>query len=235
MSEWLIDMIKEWVLAQVYATEAWVLEWITPYNVTGTLIPDATCTYFKAGTYGGKPYYKNTRAEWYLWWYGEPVNEWWISYLVGDTDNGWRRDDPNIEGDYAPFHYSGTAAVAKGYKYLCHGFIDRGDTADDDFTVGDFTKDGNWHELDLSGIVPAGAKSVLFKFFYMSTGASNICIFRTLGNTNDSNVSVAATQVANVLHSLDIVIPLDADRKIEYQFQSGTWLVAVFTVKGWWF
>ena len=42
--------------------------------------------------------------------------------------------------------------IAQGY--LTKGYVKRDDPVNADFAMGDFTKDGTWHDLDLSSIVP---------------------------------------------------------------------------------
>ncbi len=232
--EAIIDQMKEWVIAQAYATEAWVLEWITPYHITGVLTPDATCTFFKAGTFNGKPYYKHTNGDWYIWWYGEPINEWWISVALGNADDGWSRHDPNIEGDYLPWHYSGTATVAVGRKLLCTSFIDRGDPAAWDWTVINFTRDFNWHDLDLSGIVPAGAKSVLFLGELKDDLVGKVFYLRKKGNVNTRNKCVVITQVSGIGNTHDLVCPCDSNRKVQYASNAVDNTVLNLIVKGWW-
>ncbi|MCK5616901.1 hypothetical protein KAR91_84345 [Candidatus Pacearchaeota archaeon] len=255
--QWLIDLIKEWVIAQgyatiayvdaeiatlkawviaqVYATEAWVLEWITPMHVTGTLDPRANCTYHKGGTHNDRPYYLRDDAEWYIWWNG--VDRWWISSELGITGiDKWSRIDPDIEGDYTnqPFA-EGTATVTFGYgcPHLC--FVDRGDPAAADFAIGDLTKDGAYHDLDLSGIVPAGAKSVSLSVIGVNAFVNKFASFRTDGNANEFNISLLAVTVALVLNAGDIVVPVTGTHIIEYNLTAGGWVFFAITVKGWWF
>lgn len=83
------------------------------YEVTGELTPDATGIYEPIGPFGGKPSYKCTGKDWYLWWAVPPANEWWISFFRGSTDDGWNRLSPNILGDYDPWHYLGIATVTE--------------------------------------------------------------------------------------------------------------------------
>lgn len=122
--------------------------------------------------------------------------------------------------------------VAQGY--LLHSFVDRGDPVNHDFITGNFTKDFTWYELDLSGIVPAGATAVLIHVEARTALANAPFILRTAGNVNTRNVSFLTTQVANIAMTYDFVIPLDAARKIEYTLFPVVWPVVNLTVKGWW-
>ncbi len=244
--EWLIDLIKEWVIAQgyateawvlakVYATEAWVLEWITPVNVSGDLAPDGTCTYFKAGTYEGKPYYRRSDGKYFIWWYEGP-DYWIISVTLGDAVPGnWYRVAIDILGPYQPFApFTGVATVAPGYKIACHAFVDRGDPAAADLVLGGMVADGNWHDWDISGIVPAGSKAVLLEIWIANTDTFKTISIRTDGNANWFNVKFLTTQVANIAIQSEGTIPLPVSRIIEYNLPAGGWTAIFITVKGWW-
>jgi len=234
--QWLIDIIKEWIISEGCLTPAEMLEWITPVNVTGTLTPDATCTYFKAGTYNEKPYYRRADGAYFIWWFAD-ANSWYITSVPGSEEEiFWIRMDPDIPGIYEPGGTaSGTATVSMGYKYLCAGFIDRGDPTAFDFTTGDFTWDGNWHELDLSAIVPQNAKAVLFAAQFLHGGGGQHFKLRKHGNTNEKVISDITTQYINRVISPDLVVACDAGRKIDCWAGPGFPGTINLTVKGWWF
>lgn len=113
-------------------------------------------------------------------------------------------------------------------------FIDRGDPATSDFSGPAFTRDGAWHDLDLSAIIPAGATAVLFAFEGENAGVAREAKFREKGNVNDKNRSRMIIQIAMVRLTGDFVCPLDANRFIQYNLSALGWLANVFTVKGWW-
>lgn len=254
--EWLIDIIKEWVVAQAYATEAWVLakvyateawvlakgyqaaadmpEWITPYNVTGDLTPDASCTYFKAGTYGGKPYYRRQDGAYFIWWYVSPVSEWWISDTVGGADVGWWRRDPNIVGDYATFHTSGVATVSEGYNYLKTGFVDRGDPDGWDYVLGDFTTDYTWHDFNLSAIVPEGARAVLFRLVLRSGIVDATFQLRKKGKVGEHAISDEGTGLSGILARSTTTCACDENRAVQYRAEDLSWLNINVLILGWW-
>lgn len=114
-------------------------------------------------------------------------------------------------------------------------FVDRGDPSSTDFSVNDWTKDGDWHELDLSGIVPENATAVLFYLGIRCSTAGKRVYFRKAGNSNEFNYCGARSQVANVAFQGDYICPLSTDRKIEYFIDADTWSAITFTVKGWFF
>lgn len=94
------------------------------------------------------------------------------------------------------------------------GYVDRGDPAGVDKIVGDFTLDGNWHDLDLSGIVPAGTKAV-YLTVTLAAVAGNYIYFRKNGNVNTANVlGISSVVLAATMGSF--VVPCDSSRVIEY-------------------
>lgn len=113
-------------------------------------------------------------------------------------------------------------------------FVDRGDPAAVDFAVGDLTKDGAWHDLDLSGIIPAGASGVLLRVLISANALHKIVFIRKKGNANDENSFLAITGAAGVLLANDGVVPLPASRILEYNITVAVWVTLNFTVAGWW-
>lgn len=123
----------------------------------------------------------------------------------------------------------------KDWYALYGGFHDRGDPAAVDFVLANFEVDGNWHELDLSAIIPDGAKAVLFRADFEATTIEKAVWFRKPGNTNTINMSIPWTQVATAEKKEDYTCPISTDRKLEYNFRPAAWLKFDFVVKGWWF
>lgn len=117
---------------------------------------------------------------------------------------------------------------------LLPAYIDRGDPAAFDFVKIDFTRDGAWHDLDLSSIVPAGAKAVNIRLEYNEFLASKHMQFRKNGNSNSKNVLIFKTStVLGTRHNSGIVA-CDDDRIIEYKADaSATWMTLNLTVLGW--
>ena len=111
-------------------------------------------------------------------------------------------------------------------------YVDRGDPAAVDFTVGDLTTDGAFHELDLSGIVPAGTKAVHIRVVVSDDLISQAFLLRKKGNTNAINTVSAITQVANIAISKDGIVSCSTDRKLEYSATNTTWTWITILVKG---
>lgn len=113
-------------------------------------------------------------------------------------------------------------------------FIDRGDPAAKDFVIGDLTTDDSLHTLDLSGIVPAGAKAVLLEVLITGEFLGKRILFRKKGNTNLHNVMLIRTQGAHVIIEMMGVVAVDAERKIEYKAHNIVWDAIDIVVCGWW-
>lgn len=116
-----------------------------------------------------------------------------------------------------------------------YGFYhDRGDPATVDFETADFTTDNTWRDLDLSAIVPAGAKAVHFWTAIKDDAVSSDMRYRKNGNTSSVNMAQVTTQVANVTRNADITVACDTNRIIEYRGDNLTFTDIVLIVRGWW-
>jgi len=113
-------------------------------------------------------------------------------------------------------------------------FYDRGDPNADDYGVGDFTTDNTWNDLDLSSIVPVGAKAVLFRLILKDNATGSSMWFRENGNANTRNAAGMNTQVADVEIRGEIIVACDTDRVIEYKGSNLTFTQLDLTVRGWW-
>lgn len=240
-----IDVVRDWVIAQAYATIAWVqanyftepeiYELLTPVHVTGITIPDVTCTYHRAGVQDGKPYYRRENGEYWIWWH-ELGSYWVISRTVDVLNNPrWLRIDPVIEGVYLPVVPAQgipTVVANRGCPDVCAE--DRGDPALVDFAIGDLTADGAWHDLDLSGIVPTDQRFVLLAVVIANSSINRLLQIRKKGNANIPNASIQNIQVANVALSSDCTNPISQDGFLEYNLTAGGWIIINITVKGWW-
>lgn len=113
-------------------------------------------------------------------------------------------------------------------------YVDRGDPAAYDYYVGDFTKDGAWHDLDLSAIVPAGAVSVCILIYLKSLSSGRWFRLRQKGKVNEFNICSRITPIAATAYITDGVVTLDANRVIQYKIQNTTWNNIRLCIKGWW-
>jgi hypothetical protein len=112
-------------------------------------------------------------------------------------------------------------------------YVDRGDPSSVDFTLSSFTTDGDWHDLNLSSIVPANASFVKAAILINDGGVANNIRFRKKGNINNRVSPVITIQVASISMTVDFTVPCDSDRVIEYLASSTTWTNIKLTVQGW--
>jgi hypothetical protein len=128
----------------------------------------------------------------------------------------------------------GTASFTEGMLTS-----DRGDPSSSDFDKTDLTPDGDWHDLDLSDIVPSGNHEVTIRFRgIMPAGDYRWAVgFRRNGSTNAIAaeffyfVSDAGDQTT---HYATYIVFMDSNRVVEYQItESGAgWTSLDFTVAG---
>jgi len=114
------------------------------------------------------------------------------------------------------------------------GFVDRGDHGtdfNDSSHGGTLTIDDAWHDLDLSAIVPAGAKAVLLYVYMHGTAAGSAFAFRKNGYTSTKTFFVL--EAANVGKYASCIVACDTNRVIEYLGSVTTTTDAEIIVAGW--
>lgn len=109
-------------------------------------------------------------------------------------------------------------------------YIDGGDPSNYTFTKGDLIADGQWHDLDFSGKVPAGTKLVRLRIDIVDNAIGSIIRLRKKGNTNDPNRVQMATLVANMSLFDDKEVWLDENLKAEYWLTATVWSVITLCV-----
>jgi len=112
-------------------------------------------------------------------------------------------------------------------------FVDRGDPAAWDFSVGNLTTDGDYHDLDLSGILPEGAIAVVLGAYVSDDAAASYVLFREKGNNNGYNTFGIYTQVAGIAVQGEGHIRCDANRAIQYRASNTTFTNISLLVRGW--
>jgi len=115
------------------------------------------------------------------------------------------------------------------------GFVCRGDPAAHDWTKATLTQDANWHDLDCSSIVPAGATGIMF--VYHATYSSNNITFMLRAKTHTNNYNVAAfrIQTVNVAMQGHLWVECDANRFVQYNAAAVVWGALDLSVGGWFF
>lgn len=114
------------------------------------------------------------------------------------------------------------------------GFVDRGDPGSPDWQSVDLTRDGNYYDLDLSNIVPAGASGVLLRVAFQASLNNRDIRFRKKGVVNWPNTSECHVVVANQGFHEDIIVGVDENRYIQYRVSHASlWTHIQITVGGW--
>ncbi|GAI58291.1 unnamed protein product [marine sediment metagenome] len=114
------------------------------------------------------------------------------------------------------------------------GYVDRGDPGAHDYTELTLNLDGQWNALDLSAIVPAGAKAVLIVLELVGSTIFADFRMRKHGNANDYAISSGNVQVVAIANYNDCVVAVDADRKIDYIGGEVAISTVTMVIKGWW-
>jgi len=93
-----------------------------------------------------------------------------------------------------------------------------------------------WNPIDLSGIVPVGARAVNLKVLIRDNQAGNFMLFGRNGDNNLVSSSIIYSNPSNNFNSQELTVPLDDNRFIEWY--SNTTLIAwteyFIVVIGWW-
>ena len=112
-------------------------------------------------------------------------------------------------------------------------WVDRGDYNGYDYQVGDFTTDGAWHNLDLSGEIPVGAQLAVIRVKINDDVVGNTVKIGPVGYTNGYNIRRQNIQIAGQDIEFEGLITLNSARQIEYWANSTTWTTIDLIVKGW--
>ncbi|HUS81521.1 MAG TPA: hypothetical protein VM283_09660, partial [Armatimonadota bacterium] len=141
-------------------------------------------------------------------------------------DHLYREPEDAAEGVAGADGATGAAGAAGA------AFYDRGDPAAADWANSDLAWDTAWHDLDLSGIVPAGCTAVLLRIEYVISGGTALALwFRREGNSNDVN---SARAVATDDAGFEFVVGVSG-QKINYRALTHNVADTVnITVAGWW-
>jgi len=124
--------------------------------------------------------------------------------------------------------------IREAMKGLVQMFVDRGDPAAFDYAKEDITTDATWRDLDLSAIVPAGAKAILLKTQLQSANPGDKIQYRKKGNSNEINTCGCEALRANVIRTRLGLTAIDANRVIQYNADDISWTTLNIVVRGWW-
>lgn len=143
----------------------------------------------------------------------------------GDTgDTGAKGDtgDTGAKGDKGDTGDAGASA-----------FVNRGDPNDEDYDLSELTRDGAYHDMNISAIVGAAVRLVLLRVRGNANAADKVFKFKTKGQTNDYNIAEGRSQVANVTIAGDFWVLTDASGVCEYNFDTAFANSIFITVGGW--
>lgn len=112
-------------------------------------------------------------------------------------------------------------------------YHDRGDLERADFTKTNFTKDNNWHDLDLSALIPAGVRLVKVKALVSHPAPEQRVVYRGKGHSGDWNSLVCLAFNANTPFYYMSLFWLDENGVLEYKATSETFSALSFAVLGW--
>jgi len=112
-------------------------------------------------------------------------------------------------------------------------YVNRGDNVTIDYTLTDFIRDGNYHDLDLSGIVGVGKRIVSLRIAIETQSHANYLWLRIKGYVNAMNIVEVRTQVANVTMYVQCDVCTNEKGVIQYLFENVTWNYAHVNINGW--
>ena len=124
--------------------------------------------------------------------------------------------------------------MREAMKGLIAMYVDRGDPATYDYAKEDLSLDGAWHDLNLSAIVPAGAKAVLFVGHVEGNAVDWEIIFRKKGQTNEINHGGMETLRANIERCRLMICAIDTNRVLQYKADNQAWATLDLGIRGWW-
>ena len=111
-------------------------------------------------------------------------------------------------------------------------FVSRNNPAAADWTKATLNTDGNWHTLDLTSIIPATAKVVLFNVYASSNAAGNGIRLRPVGASNGFNDCELNVMVSGQKHNHNVlVVPVAGS--IDYAITTSAGLSLNLTIVGW--
>ena len=109
---------------------------------------------------------------------------------------------------------------------------DIGNLTTSHFDAGDLTRDGAWHTLDLSSIVPAGVELVRVKLTVTMVSTTDYFMLKNADFANDFNRIVANGNVVGDSSHARGLISCNSNREIKYKIKTGVTVAFLFIV-GW--
>lgn len=110
-------------------------------------------------------------------------------------------------------------------------YADRGDPSDIDFSA--LTTDASWHDLDLSAIVPSGAKAVILRVYIQDDAVGTYLAFRKKGNSNGKVILQVFTQATNAAIEAQGIVPCSTARVVQYTGSNTAFSDIRIVILGW--
>jgi hypothetical protein len=108
------------------------------------------------------------------------------------------------------------------------------DPAARSYAISALTRNNTFQDMDVSGVVPAGASAVLLNGYYYSATNGGRMDFRPKGSTQTTNtVNVHLRSVGSTVQPGLVIVALDANRIIEYRIANADG-DGDLTVRGYW-
>ncbi len=95
-------------------------------------------------------------------------------------------------------------------------YVDRGDVAAYDFELAGLVMDGAGHDMDLSGILPIGARLASMRIFMTVVGAGEYFYLVEKGNVNAINLLRCVGPAAGGSIEMSGIVKTDASRFLTY-------------------
>ena len=114
-------------------------------------------------------------------------------------------------------------------------YTDRGDVASAYVTSGSLTKNGAWHDLDLSespALTGAGPWLVNLEIDMKAAEINKNFVFKTKGNSNAINTMRDRTKIANQTVNTRGWVYTDANGLVEYNIDTATWASFNLIIRG---
>lgn len=108
--------------------------------------------------------------------------------------------------------------------------IGRINPSGNDFSVGDFTANGEWNELDLSAIIPFNTKGIFFHLAIMDDSLGASAQLRANNINSEFTLYTTTIDVINQGSFLSGFLPLYRPPKIDYWFSDLTWTLITLNI-----
>jgi len=100
-------------------------------------------------------------------------------------------------------------------------WVQRTGDVDYDKAIGDWTRDGAWHDWDLSSILPVGAKKVQIFVRAVTSGADILISFQKKGETGAVSSQQRYIDTNHTDCYFGYMVDVDANREIQYRVSAG--------------